>query len=251
MKKYLLLLALTMLAAPVGADVDAATEANIRESLSGLLAPGRTLDEIRKSPVDGLYEVTLGSRVIYVTGDGRHVITGKLIDAKTRIDLTETRLAELQMAASAERGEMLAELGEETMVIYGPEDARHTVTVFTDIDCGYCRKMHSEMADYAEQGIRVRYLFYPRAGVGSRSYDTSVSVWCADDRKAAMDAAKAGIPIEPRKCENPVAAHYTLGQDMEVTGTPAVITTNGQIIGGYVPAGQLRKALDDAGLAAN
>lgn len=208
----------------------------IRNSLK-ILLPGIKPDEIRATPLDNLYEVTFGGRLVYLTADGRYLIQGKMIDLETRTEITEERLSELKMAA-------LAEVGEDQMVIYGPEDAKDTVTVFTDIDCGYCRKLHSEMARYNEAGIRIRYLFYPRAGIGSESYDKAVSVWCADDRKVAMNQAKAGQEIPARTCENPVDEHYALGQTMRVTGTPALLLEGGEMVPGYVPADKLRKALD-------
>jgi thiol:disulfide interchange protein DsbC len=208
----------------------------IRNSLK-ILLPGIKPDDIRATPLDNLYEVTFGGRLVYLTADGRYLIQGKMIDLETRTEITEERLSELKMAA-------LAEVGEDQMVIYGPEDAKDTVTVFTDIDCGYCRKLHSEMARYNEAGIRIRYLFYPRAGIGSESYDKAVSVWCADDRKVAMNQAKAGQEIPARTCENPVDEHYALGQTMRVTGTPALLLEGGEMVPGYVPADKLRKALD-------
>ena len=208
----------------------------IRNSLK-ILLPGIKPDEIRATPLDNLYEVTFGGRLVYLTADGRYLIQGKMIDLETRTEITEERLSELKMAA-------LAEVGEDQMVIYGPEHAKDTVTVFTDIDCGYCRKLHSEMARYNEAGIRIRYLFYPRAGIGSESYDKAVSVWCADDRKVAMNQAKAGQEIPARTCENPVDEHYALGQTMRVTGTPALLLEGGEMVPGYVPADKLRKALD-------
>ena len=208
----------------------------IRNSLK-ILLPGIKPDEIRATPLDNLYEVTFGGRLVYLTADGRYLIQGKMIDLETRTEITEERLSELKMAA-------LAEVGEDQMVIYGPKDAKDTVTVFTDIDCGYCRKLHSEMARYNEAGIRIRYLFYPRAGIGSESYDKAVSVWCADDRKVAMNQAKAGQEIPARTCENPVDEHYALGQTMRVTGTPALLLEGGEMVPGYVPADKLRKALD-------
>ena len=157
--------------------------------------------------------------------------------ADTRTEITENRLSELKVAA-------LAAVGEDQMIIYGPEDAKDTVTVFTDIDCGFCRKLHSEMAKYNDEGIRIRYLFYPRAGIGSESYNKAVSVWCAEDRKAAMDKAKAGGEVERKTCENPVEAHYELGQTMRLSGTPALILEDGEMVPGFVPPDKLRKALD-------
>lgn len=240
MKK--LIVALCSLALLAGAavaesvDVDRATDQKIRNSLRVLL-PGLLPDTIRTTPIDNLYEITFGSRLVYVTADGRYLFQGKLIDLETRVEITDERLSELKMAA-------MAKIGEDQMLIYGPDDAKHTVTVFTDIDCGFCRRMHKEMDQYNKQGIRIRYLFYPRAGIESDSYDKAVSVWCADDRKAAMDAAKAGKDIPARKCENPVAMHHALGQSMRLSGTPALVLKDGEIVPGYVPADKLRRALD-------
>ena len=217
-------------------QVDKATEDKIRNSLSVLL-PGLQPDEIRTSPLDNLYEVTFGGRIVYLTADGRYLIQGKIIDLETRTEITEDRLSELKMAA-------LARVGEDQMVIFGPEDAKDTITVFTDIDCGFCRKLHAEMARYNEEGIRIRYLFYPRAGIGSDSYNKAVSVWCADDRRTAMDKAKAGQEIQAKTCENPVEEHYNLGQTMSISGTPALLLEGGELVPGYVPAHKLRKALD-------
>lgn len=237
MKIFISTLCALLLSGSVFAEpVDKATEAKIRNSLSVLL-PGLLPDEIRSTPVPNLFEVTFGGRIVYLTADGRYLLQGKIIDLETRTEITEERLSELKSAA-------LAKIKEDQMVIYGPDDAKDTVTVFTDIDCGYCRKLHSEMARYNEEGIRIRYLFYPRAGIGSDSYKKAVSVWCADDRRAAMDQAKAGKDIPQRDCENPVEEHYNLGQAVGVTGTPALLLEGGELVPGYVPAHKLRKALD-------
>ena len=208
----------------------------IRNSLK-ILLPGIQPDEIRATPLDNLYEVTFGARVIYLTADGRYLLQGKIIDLETRTEITEQRLSELKQTA-------MAKVGEDQMIIFGPDDAKDTVTVFTDIDCGFCRKLHAEMDRYNEEGIRIRYLFYPRAGIGSDSYKKAVSVWCADDRKAAMNKAKAGQDVEARTCENPVEMHYELGQTIRVTGTPALVLDDGEVVPGYVPAHKLRQALD-------
>jgi len=215
---------------------DAETAAKIHNSLSVLL-PNLTPDEVRATPVENLFEVTFGSRVVYITADGRYLLQGKMIDLETRTEITEERLSELKLAA-------LNKVGDDQMVIYAPEETKYTVTVFTDIDCGFCRRLHAEMDKYHEQGIAIRYLFYPRAGLGSDSYAKAVSVWCADDRKGAMDTSKAGKEIPGRTCENPVAEHYELGQQMRISGTPALVLQNGEIVPGYVSAAKLRRALD-------
>ena len=235
MKKFLVSVLLLTLAWPVLAEQDTA-ETRIRNSL-GVLLPGLVPDSIRPTPVEGLYELAFGTRIVYITADGRFLVQGKLVDLETRSEITEERLAALRLDA-------IEAVGEDSMVVYGPADARHTITVFTDIDCGYCRKLHAEMDDYNRLGIRVRYLFYPRAGVGSESYDKAVSVWCADDRNAAMDLAKAGREVPRKTCETPVEEHFALGQQFRIQGTPALVLDDGEVLPGYVPADKLAKALD-------
>ncbi|MGB5776966.1 MAG: DsbC family protein [Sedimenticolaceae bacterium] len=225
-----------LLIAPAQAAVDQAIADKITASLKVLL-PDLQVDDIRTTPIQNLYEVSFGMRVVYVTGDGRFLVQGNVIDLETRTEITAGRQSALKLAA-------LQEVGEDQMVIFGPEDAEHIVTVFTDIDCGFCRRLHSEMAGYNEKGIRIRYLFYPRAGIGSESYNKAVSVWCADDRKAAMNQAKAGQPVAPKTCDNPVDEHYALGQTMRLQGTPALVLESGETVPGYVPPDKLRQALD-------
>jgi thiol:disulfide interchange protein DsbC len=237
MKKLLIALAALFAVATTQADtVEPDVEAKIRNSLSVLL-PNLQPDSIRSTPVENLYEVAFGMRLVYMTADGRYLLQGKIIDLETRTELTDDRLAVLKADA-------MAQIGDDRVVAYGPEDAAHTVTIFTDIDCGFCRKLHAEMDDYNANGIRVRYLFYPRAGIGSESYDKAVSVWCADDRKAAMDLAKAGRDVPAKTCDNPVAEHHALGQGMRIQGTPAIVLEDGDTLPGYVPAAKLRQALD-------
>ena len=225
-----------VLAGVAVADADGAAEERIRNSLKVLL-PGLVPDSVNATPVENLYEVAFGTKLVYVTGDGRFLLQGKIIDLETRTELTEERLSKLKTAA-------MASLSEDTMVIYGPDEPKYTVTVFTDIDCGYCRKLHAEMDQYKEQGIRIRYLFYPRSGLNSPSYDKAVSVWCADDRHKAMDEAKAGRSVSSRTCDNPVAEHYALGQSFSIQGTPALVLDDGEVVPGYVPPVKLREALD-------
>jgi len=208
----------------------------IRSSLAVLL-PNMVPDNIQPAGFSDLYEVTFGTRIVYISGDGRYLLQGKVIDLETRTPVTEQRLQGLK------RG-LLASLDEQDMIIYGDEKAAHTVTVFTDIDCGYCRKLHSEMDEYLKRGIRIRYLAYPRAGLLSQSARDTASVWCAEDRIAAMDTAKGGGKVEQRDCESPVAEHYQLGQDFGISGTPALVLQGGEVIPGYVPAARLAKVLE-------
>lgn len=221
------------LAAP---SLFASAEAEIKARL-GKLLPEYKIDSIDKTPVSGLYEVVMGPQVIYVSGDGKYMIQGRLIDLANREDLTEPRRAAARIAA-------VDKIGEDNMVIFAPEKYDHTVTVFTDIDCGYCRKLHREIDSYGDAGIRVRYVFYPRAGIGSDSFKKAVAVWCAEDRRQAMTDAKSGIELESKGCDNPVKEHMELGELLGVSGTPAILLESGDMIPGYVPAKRLLGILE-------
>jgi len=214
-----------------------ADEALIKQNLSQSM-PGLTIDHINPSKISGLYEVTVGSNIIYVSEDGHYLIQGHLIDVKNKKDLTEDKLALTRRLA-------LDKIGEDQMIIFRPKKSLHTVSIFTDIDCGYCRKLHSELDQYLAQGITIRYLFYPRAGKGSESYNKAVSVWCADDRNAALTQAKKGNIPPSKTCPNPVDKQMQLGEDFGVRGTPMIVTEKGNIFPGYVPAKQLAKALEN------
>jgi thiol:disulfide interchange protein DsbC len=211
--------------------VQAEDSAEIQQVKAGVskLIKGVQADSVEPSPVAGLYEVMIGPQLYYVSKDGKYLLSGKLYDIESKQDLTSSKVAQAKSRA-------IEAVGEENMVIFAPEDYNYTVTVFTDIDCGYCRKLHSEIDQYNKLGIRVRYLMFPRAGIGSPSYDKAVSVWCADDRQDAMTQAKAGKTIESKSCDNPVKSQYELGQMVGVTGTPAVFFDDGELLPGYLPA---------------
>ncbi len=209
----------------------------VRQSLGELL-PGQTLDSVTESAIPGLYEVVVGPRVLYVSGDGRYLLQGSIVDIHTRTNLTEAKEAEAKRA-------VMSRVADDQMLIFAPEQYTHTMTVFTDIDCGYCRKLHREMSDYNKEGIRVRYLFYPRTGLGSPSYKKAVNVWCSEDRHASLTAAKAGEALESRNCDNPVSDHMQLGEAMGVTGTPAIVLDDGQMVPGYIPAKRMAAFLNN------
>lgn len=224
-------LALTILSITiVYADEDA-----VRKSLNKSL-PSITIDSIKLSEAKGLYEVTVGANILYVSDDGKYLLQGHLIDIEAKKDLTEGKLAYTRKLA-------IEKLGEDQMVIFKSEKSQYKVSVFTDIDCGYCRKLHSEMDQYMAEGITIQYLFFPRAGKGSDSYNKAVSVWCSDDRNTALTAAKKGEKPEAKTCDNPVDVHMQLGADFEARGTPMIVTEKGNIFPGYVPAKKLAQAL--------
>jgi thiol:disulfide interchange protein DsbC len=202
-----------------------------------LIAPGSPVDGIAETPVNGVLEVLLGGTVLYITEDGRHIFQGNLIDTNSLTNLTEERRKNLRATA-------LNEFGEEGMIVFPAKEPRHTITVFTDIDCGYCRKLHNEMSEYNANGITVRYLSFPRSGPNSASFNKAVSVWCAKDRNAAMTSAKAGKDMPKKDCDNPVKDHFDLGMKMGVAGTPAILMENGSLLPGYVPPKRLSQELD-------
>jgi thiol:disulfide interchange protein DsbC len=213
----------------------AADDAAIRERVEALVPEINSL-AIAETPVPGVMEVQLNNEVIYMSEDGRYLMQGRLIDLETQTDLTDA-------AKTVVRREKIAELDESQMVSFGPEDAEYELMVFTDTDCGYCRRLHEQIEDYTNEGIRINYLAFPRAGVGSETYNTMVSVWCADDRKEAMTTAKAGNQPPQAQCDNPVESQYQLGRALGVTGTPSMMTPNGDMIPGYVPPQQLKQRL--------
>ncbi len=202
-----------------------------------MIIPDTEPDAISESGLKGIYEVSFGAEVIYISGDARYLINGSLIDLKTGENLTEGKRAEGRLR-------LLESVDEKDMVIYAPENIKHTITVFTDIDCGYCRRMHSEMAELNNLGIAVRYLFFPRAGLNSKSYVKAVSVWCSDDPLQAMTDAKNGKAIPEKSCDNPVDEHMVLVRKFGITGTPTLVMEDGQVVPGYIPAQRLAATLE-------
>ncbi len=208
---------------------------NIREGVTRILKDAQ-ITSIQPTSIDGLYEVMMGTQLFYVSGDGRYLLSGTLYDLTGRKDLTSPKV-------NHAKADAIEAIGEDKMVIFAPEKTLHTITVFTDIDCGYCRKLHSEVQDYNDLGIRVRYMMFPRAGVGSDSYDKAVSVFCSDDPNAAMTQAKAGKEIPKKECDNPVKQQYQLGKSLGVNGTPAIFLESGEMLPGYMPAQKMNQIL--------
>ncbi|MEI6145406.1 MAG: DsbC family protein [Methylococcales bacterium] len=225
----LILLALTYVTA--NADEEA-----IRKALSQAM-PNTKVETIKPSVIKGLYEAAIGANIYYVSEDGKYLIQGRLVDIAARKDLTEEKLNGTRKLA-------IENMGKENMIIFKAKIPKYTVTIFTDIDCGYCRKLHSELDQYTAQGITIQYLFYPRAGKGSDSYNKAVSVWCADDRNAALTAAKKDKSIPVKTCDNPIDKHMKLAEEFDVKGTPMIVTEKGNILPGYLPAKQLVEALE-------
>ncbi len=211
---------------------------SVHEALERVI-PGIKPDSVSATPVPGLYEVVLSTRVVYISADGNYLVRGDLIDLQTRENLSEKKRKGVRLAE-------LGQLSQDSMIVFTADNVKHTVTVFTDVDCGYCARLHKQMADYNRLGITIRYVAFPRAGIPSGSYDKTVSVWCSDDPHTAIGDAKFGKPVEARTCDNPVKNHYVTGQLIGVSGTPTIVLDDGEVLPGYVPPEQLLQFLDRA-----
>ncbi|GAB2800276.1 DsbC family protein [Dyella kyungheensis] len=246
-KKWLLALCvggltLNACAAPDGsAAVTTGPESAIRRAVLGLV-PNASIDSIRPAPMQGFYQVIASGHLVYVSSDGKYMLNGDLIDLGKKKNITDDgwsdfRKAELAKVPAADR------------IVFSPANPKYRVTVFTDVNCAYCRQLHEHMADFNKAGIAVEYVAWPREGVTNESgkttptYNEMVSVWCASDRKAAFTAAKQGKAPKATNCPNPVKDEFELGVKLGVSGTPAIIGDNGAMLGGYMTPDQLLQAL--------
>lgn len=219
-----------------GAIAQAVDETAVRAAVQRVV-PKATVESVAPAPMPGFAQAVVDGQVVYVSHDGSYLLEGNVLDTRSRANLTETARASVRKAA-------FDQLGPAQRIRFGPEDAQRTVTVYTDFDCGVCRKLHDQIAEYNRLGIAVDYLFYPRAGIGSPSYDKAVSVWCAADRKSALDAAMHGAQPSPLQCDNPVDEQFAVGTKMRFSGTPALYAADGTYLGGYLAPARLLAKLE-------
>ena len=237
--KFLIVVLLALPMAALATDVPlTAAEARAKLLLS---MPDFPVLGIKKSVLDGYFEVLMqGGRILYLNATADYFIAGDLflIEPAGIVNATEKNRTE-------HRNQRLATLNVSDMVVFSPrpELTKATIRVFTDIYCGYCRKLHQEVPELNRLGVAVRYLAYPRAGVGSASDDKAVAAWCADDPQKALTDLKAGKDIEMRTCANPVAEQYAVGDVFGVTGTPAIVYEDGTLQAGYLPAAEMVRRL--------
>ncbi len=195
-------------------------------------------EQITPAPVAGLFELRIGPQIAYVSADGRFIVRGDIIEVATDANLTEARRSAARLAA-------IEDVGEANMIVFTPKQVKHTINVFTDVECGYCRKLHREIDQYLAQGIRVRYLMFPRGGPNSEGWLKAEQVWCSPDRSAALTKSKRGEVLTVKPCSpTPVQQHYSLGLTLGVQGTPAIVTDTGELVPGYVPPGELAAYLE-------
>ena len=226
-------------AKPAAPAAPAVIPADVRARVVAKL-PGAQASDVAVSPIPGLYEVTMGGLIAYVSSDGKYLLSGNVYDLDTQVNLTASR-------RNTARAKALAAASESNMIVFGPANAKMTVTVFTDIDCGYCRKFHSQIAEVNKAGVRVRYMFFPRTGPATESWTKAEQVWCAADRRDALTRAKKGDTFKGKSCgDAAVKSQYELGSDLGVEGTPAIFTQNGDYVGGYLAPAELVQAIQES-----
>ncbi len=234
-----LTLALLALAAGNAALADEKLEA-VQAKMAEVF-PMIEADNVFAGPVDGWYTIRQGGILAYVSEDGRYLMQGDIIDIDRQVNLSEE-------SRNESRREVMAAYPEEQMIVFTPKEKKYSISVFTDIDCTFCRRLHNQMGEYLAKGIEIRYLLYPRNGPASPSWSKAEQVWCSDDRNEALTSAKNDIDFETHSC-NPaeISKHYQLGQDVGLTGTPALVFEDGTLISGYLPPDRLEQALAQAG----
>ncbi|WP_199098846.1 DsbC family protein [Dyella sp. ASV21] len=244
-KKWLLALCFSVFALNAcAAPDDAATgpESVVRKAVLSL-EPRLSIDSIKPAPMPGYYQVIASGQLVYVSADGKYLVNGDLIDVGVKKNLSDAGWAEFRKAE-------LAKLPATDRIVFAPANPRYRVTVFTDVTCGYCRELHKHMAEFNKAGIAVEYVAWPREGVtnplggSTDTYKEMVSVWCAADRKTAFTAAKEGKTPKAATCTNPVKQEFDLGLKLGVNGTPAIISEDGTMLGGYVTPDQLLQLLE-------
>jgi thiol:disulfide interchange protein DsbC len=214
---------------------DSSAEAKIKQKLQDTL--GVNISLLQASPIEGLYQVLTDRGVIYVTKDGSKIFHGNLYDLDNGMkNLTEAALA-------GPRITMLKPFDND-MLVYKAKNEKHVVTVFTDVDCGYCRKLHSQMQGYNDLGITIRYLAFPRSGIPSANADEMQAVWCAKDPLQAMTDAKSGENVKAATCAIDIEKQYRLGMAFGISGTPALILQDGTLIPGYQEPKDLLRTLE-------
>ena len=232
MNKILLIGLLLMSSGITASEVPALVKQRLNQTVDGYQAT-----HIKQAPMPGWFQGQVGPRLFYISSDGRFLMEGHLFDWTTQQNLTAEALKQYR------RG-VIEGIDESSMITFKAPEERYVISVFTDIDCGYCRKLHANMGQYHKRGISVRYLAFPRAGIGSASYREMVSAWCADDPAAALTDAKQGQQIDALDCDSPVASHYQIGHDLGVNGTPALLLESGRMVPGFVDAPRLLELLE-------
>ncbi|MGH8253068.1 MAG: DsbC family protein [Steroidobacteraceae bacterium] len=221
--------------APAAVALQPATEAELAAVAAHI--PGAKAADLRATQVPGIFEFRQGAELVYVTADGRYGFAGDLYRLADRNNLSDARRRELRL-------DLLRDVPEASMVVFAPAKPKYTITVFTDVDCAYCRELHKQIAEFNRLGVKVRYLFFPRSGPNTSSWSKAEQVWCSADRREALTEAKQGRALKTAVCKpNPVAEQYALGRAIGLTGTPGIVTEAGELLPGYAPPDELVQEL--------
>ncbi len=211
-------------------------EARARAALKSL-DPAIQIDRLTPAPMPGFREAIVGGQVLYISDDGKYLVQGSLFDMELKRDLSQNGISVL-------RREELAKIPQKDKIVFAPSNPKYTVEVFTDIECGYCRKLHQDIAEYNRLGIAIEYLAFPRAGTASQDFRNMEAVWCSPNRQKALTDAKNGAAIVPKTCTNPVNMQYRIGQKIGLQGTPMLVTSDGIALPGYMAPAALLQMLD-------
>ena len=196
------------------------------------------ISDVKETPIKGIYQVTIGPDVIYMSRDGNYVLKGEILDIGNRRNLTEDFRAQTRI-------NLLNTISDSEYIEFSSTKTKNYIYVFTDVDCGYCRKLHRDVPELNSMGIAVRYLAYPRAGVDSIIGEEMRNVWCAENRQKALTTSKNRQPIEVKICDAPISRHHALGRELGVTGTPAIFLENGRKLPGYIPPDELYEQINN------
>ncbi len=228
--------ALLFVSLPALAEEESAELQMVRDTVSEHFAEIDP-EDIFESPIEGWYTIRKGAIIAYITGDGRYLLQGDLIDLENNANLSEQSRNDARVI-------MMSAVPNEELIVFTPENVEHTVSIFTDIDCTFCRRLHAQIDQYMAQGIEIRYFLYPRNGPTSPSWAKAESVWCANDRNEALTLAKLDKEYPTRTCDSSIVSnHYAIGQDVGLRGTPAIVLHDGTLFSGYMPPDHLKQAI--------
>tara|TARA_Y100001935_G_scaffold13683_1_gene10432 strand:- start:298 stop:999 length:702 start_codon:yes stop_codon:yes gene_type:complete len=207
----------------------------VKEKINKILPEGVSVKEITYSQERDLFIIDIGDiQPIYVLPNTEYIILGDILSLKGGRPENETEKDKGRL-----RLKMLANLDQDSFIKFKSNNENSVLTVFTDVECTYCRKFHSEIDEYLANGVSINYLAFPRTGIDSSSYEKMVSAWCSNEKKESITNLKNDVDIEMTNCENPVENHFEIGRRIGVTGTPAIVTQTGLLLPGYIPANEL------------
>ena len=212
----------------------------IKEKISGILPPGTQIEKIEESSFPNIYKVYYGDiQPLYVSKSGKYFLYGDMfeINSSEIINLTALDIKKQRIS-------LMKEINQDELISFSSDDEIYSVTVFTDVDCGYCRKLHNEIKAYNKLGISINYAAFPRSGIGTEAFTKMVGAWCSTNPKKSITYLKDGKKLDLNICDSqPVSKHYVIGQSLGVTGTPSMFTQDGEIFPGYVSPKELLERL--------